>query len=136
MDLLYEEIIENLLKILKKYSEDKASYDELYEAFLSEDLVFNHLSWDKKEKELRNELFDIQKDLFTHLRDVERISKNIKKEMKGEEKEIDLEMVTSHSRMISRNKMPLEGYSNSNWFLPPCPNHNHLEALYKEKDEE
>lgn len=127
MDKLYKDIIEELLKKIQDYSKDEIPYEELRKAFLREELAFRHPEWDSVEASVRKEIFEVENGLYSHLRRVE-----VQLKSKDKEDVVDVKGLISHSRMISRNKMPLESYSNSLWYLPFCPNHNNVESLYEE----
>lgn len=140
MDRLYQEIVDDLLRKLQNYSQDDIPYEELQIAFLREELAYRHPEWDTIEASLRESIFEVENGLYSHLRRVEEsVRENIREKNDTQENErvddVDVKGLVSHSRMISRNKMPLEGYSTSNWYLPFCPNHNHVEGLYDEEEE-
>lgn len=132
MKHFYNQLAEDLIGTLEKYANGEATYEELWLAFLKEDLAFNHKKWEEIERDTRNEIFELENQMLSHLSSVEVKLKNIEREIKGVD--VSIEGLTSHSRMISRNKMPLEGYNNSTWYLPFCPNHNHIESLYEDSN--
>ncbi|KAF9763166.1 hypothetical protein NGRA_1461 [Nosema granulosis] len=129
MNKLYNEIVEDLILKLDGYSKGEIQYEDLRKGFLEEEVAYSlELSTSKEI------IFEVEKKLYEHLREVEIKLKNLDNlEKNGDSVDLEVDRIISHSRMISRNKKPLESYSNSIWYLPFCPNHHHIESLYEEE---
>ncbi|WUR02602.1 uncharacterized protein VNE69_02126 [Vairimorpha necatrix] len=135
MDRLYGETTDLLLDKLAKFKENKASYEELKELFDKEEILSEYKNWENIERKLRKEIFEKLNKLNTHLLKLEKKILTYKNMNKNQEIEINMEDIKINSNILCRNKEPLEGYSNSPWYLPCYPTLNMIEFLHENEDE-
>ncbi|EEQ82182.1 hypothetical protein NCER_101147 [Vairimorpha ceranae BRL01] len=132
MEDLYSEISEELLSELKNFKNDINAYEKLHKLFRKEDALFNFENWDNIKKNLKHEIFNFQDKLYKHLLDIDK--KLLEYESLNQNQELDVNLVDIevNSNILSRNKEPPEGFTNSSWYLPCFPNLNMIEFLHED----
>ncbi|KAK6089794.1 hypothetical protein P3W45_001296 [Vairimorpha bombi] len=132
MDRLYAEISEKLFAELHKFKENKTTYENLFKLFEEEEMLKNAQDWEKIETNMKQEIFEYQNHLYTHLLEIEKDILEYQSLNRDKEIDINIKDLALHANMLSRNKEPPEGFAKSPWYLPCFPNLNMIEFLHND----
>ncbi|ELA42908.1 uncharacterized protein VICG_00223 [Vittaforma corneae ATCC 50505] len=135
MQSLHDKVSKELLESLEKFLDDKIELDDLLIAQEREDLACRYESWDMMKKELKESIFQLAERLFRAVNECEREIKTLEKLNESKSIECDLEEVSSHAQLLSRNRAPPVGFEHSNWYLGPYPAAHMIEMLREGAEE-
>ncbi|ADM11685.2 uncharacterized protein Eint_060770 [Encephalitozoon intestinalis ATCC 50506] len=121
MDRLYREVSEEFLAGLKRYLNDEISYSELERLSLRETLAFNAHKWNDVIEEKSSEALGMKRRMYDGILWIEERIKTMEKLENGEEFDVDLGGLVSHSGIVGQNRLYPPGYESTSLYLPPFP---------------
>ncbi|KAM0681740.1 hypothetical protein GINT2_000254 [Glugoides intestinalis] len=135
MQSFHEKIGNQLVEATQRYMNNEIELDELLKMQERECLVFDHKKWPEIKTNLRTRVFQLTKQLFSHINECEKYLRTFESLYKDVELDCDIDQLVSHAFFLGRNRMPQVGFEHSNWYLGPYPTIQMIEALREEPTE-